>query len=92
MPLDDDFRAFQSQYPKHRRTGGHLAEAFFFEAANSAGSSAVLFAAMAQHAKSAEWKRGFVPSMTTWLKDELWRRELPEGEAVKPAGPAWLHD
>ena len=40
----------------------------------------VLLHALEQHKRSAQWQKGVIPSMVTWLQEERWIQVLPEAE------------
>lgn len=76
--LDVAFAAFQAAYPGIRRKGGYLAQGSFISAAASAGGSARLMAALANHVASEQWSNPkMIPGMDVWLSEERWRQELP---------------
>lgn len=81
--LDLAFVAFQAAYPGIRRKGGYLAQQAFISAACSAGGSARLMSALANHLVSEQWSNPkMIPGMDVWLREERWRQELPAAGAV----------
>ena len=72
------FDQFAAAYPVTRRRGGHRARTSF-AAAIAKVPFAVLLHALEQHKRSDQWQDPrFIPSMLTWLNDELWIQTLPE--------------
>jgi hypothetical protein len=81
MP-NDPFQQFLAAYPVTRRKGGTHARASFYDALDKV-PFALLLHALEQHKRSVQWQNPrFIPSMTTWLNDEMWIQTLPE-----PAAP-----
>lgn len=81
--LDLAFVAFQKAYPGARRKGGYLVQQRFMDAAISAGSAALLVAALENHKASEQWSNSrLIPGMDVWLSEERWRQELPPAGAV----------
>ena len=54
--------------------GGRLVQEAFLRQIQLAGGSAALFAALANHQASEQWRDpNMVPGMDTWLTEERWR-------------------
>lgn len=74
----DAFTQFTNAYPVTRRKGGKKARDSFAEALAKV-PFAVLLHALEQHKRSAQWQNArYIPSMLTWLDDEMWIQTLPE--------------
>ena len=76
----DAFQQFSAAYPVTRRKGGKKARESFTEALHKV-PFALLLHALEQHKRSVQWQNPrFIPSMITWLQDEMWIQTLPEPE------------
>lgn len=77
---DAQFSAFVMAYPPSRRKGGYMAEQLFLHALTKV-DYATLMTALQQHKRSEEWQTPrYIPSLITWLAQELWLTVLPEAE------------
>lgn len=87
------FMRFQAAYPEQRRKGGRMVQEAFLHQIRLAGGSAALFAALANHQASEQWRDpNMVPGMDTWLTEERWRQVLPARGSVAESSrqrPAW---
>ena len=76
-----EFLQFSNAYPTTRRKGGDRAHDLFKKARRKV-SFDVLLRALEQHKRSDQWQDPrFIPSMLTWLRDEMWIQVLPEPKA-----------
>lgn len=80
---DVAFMAFWSAYPEHRRKNNPLVQQAFVAKCAQAGGAAVLMAALENHKGSEPWRDPrYIPAMSKWLDDDLWRNTLPARSVV----------
>lgn len=89
--LDEAWPRFLLEYPQHRVQRGRIVQDGFIAACQEVGIGGV-FARLDAHKRSVEWKKGLVPSMTTYFGDrQAWRQELPEQEpAAQGRHQQWI--
>jgi len=76
--IAEQFAQFRAAYPVTRRKGGADARRAFVQAIQLV-PYAVMLHSLEQHKKSSQWRDPrFIPSMLTWLRDEMWIQVLPE--------------
>jgi len=76
----DAYHQFVAAYPVTRRKSGKKARESFDEAVRKVPFGLLLHA-LEQHKRSVQWENPrFIPSMLTWLDDEMWIQTLPEPE------------
>ena len=83
---EKEFQHFVAAYPAARRFANRRALAAFIHARRQV-SFETLMSALAQHARSDQWRKHIVPSMITWLEDGRWIQTLPEPVAPNRRTP-----
>jgi hypothetical protein len=81
--IAEQFGQFSAAYPATRRKGGADARRAFAHAVCQV-PYAVMLHALEQHKRSEQWQNPrYIPSMLTWLRDEMWIQTLPEPQPAR---------